>query len=146
MNRFTRRHAIRWATLISAPFGMAANAQTQWAPVPGIYSNMEYDQRVGDTVGLEIFIIPAGDAGHFALVQCSETALNKPVLVQARFKGSSVTLDAHTDSVSACPRRSFVGTITNTDLSGRFYGSDRLWRLTRKSSVWQRERTIGSQK
>ncbi|WP_418315595.1 hypothetical protein [Piscinibacter sakaiensis] len=127
------------ATLSTGPVGATATPPAKLSPVPGMFTDMKYQQEFGDFVGMEIFIVPSGDGGHFALVQCSDGKLTKPVLVQASFKGIAVTLEPHRDPLSSCPKAAFRGTISDAELRGQFEGSSHVRRLKRKSSVWQLE-------
>lgn len=106
-------------------------------PVPGLYSTLKSIPEAGDILGMEIFIVFGGDAGHFAFIQCAEGWPGRPVLVAARVDGQRVELAAHDDAASHCPRARFTGTVSRDGLQGAFDGQPAVLTLPRKSSFWQ---------
>jgi hypothetical protein len=105
--------------------------------VPGIYSTLKAIPEAGDILGMEVFIVSGGDAGHFAFIQCAEGWPGRPVLVAAKVDGQRVELAAHTAADSHCPQARFTGTVTRAGLQGAFDGQPAQLTLPRKKSFWQ---------
>jgi hypothetical protein len=112
--------------------------------VTGVYSNMRFATE--DVSGVEIFLLNSDD-GYFALLQCAEGVVSKPVLLPATvsgpllypdgFKGYELEIQAHSDSASHCPKAKFRGVIRAPGLKGHFDGTEYPGILSRRRSYWQ---------
>ena len=123
--------------VVCCVFGASATAQSTEPKLTGVFSDLRYSKHSGDVIGMEVFVVFAGEKGLFATIQCSEGWPSKPVLVPAIAKGSSIELAAHNDSASHCPKVPFRGVVSQSGLRGQFEGmADKVF-LKRKQSFWQ---------
>ncbi len=107
----------------------------QRVQVTGIFSDLRYSNESGDVIGLEIFIVYAGD--YYATIQVAEGFPEPPFVVKLQVKDSSIefTLPEKTGSLSGLGK--FTGKITATGLNGKFEHETEKRALKRKNSYWQ---------
>jgi len=103
--------------------------------VTGIFSDLRYSNESGDVIGLEIFIVYAGD--YYATVQVAEGIPESPFVVKLQVKDSNIefTLPEKAGSLSGVGK--FTGKITAASLIGKFEHETEKRVLKRKNSYWQ---------
>ena len=105
--------------------------------VTGIFSSMSFGTE--DVTGAEVFIVYS-ESGYYALVQCAEGAISRPIVTPARVSGNlvefTVPKPAHQTDYT-CPAGKFTGKILKDKLEGHFSGTDWPGVLMRRQSYWQ---------
>lgn len=116
---------------------MTNAAQGADPKITGMYSNMRLGTE--DVTGVEIFISLA-EKNYFAVVQCAEGAISRPVVVPIVVTGASVEFDLPKEdntSLYVCPSGKFMGKISENGMLGYFEGSQWPGFLKRGKSYWQ---------
>jgi hypothetical protein len=102
--------------------------------VTGTYSTLAF--AAGHAQGIEVFIVRGPGSRYYAMVQCADGELGRPVLLEASIRAEDIRLPVIVDAGARCPAGAFVGLIGSDGIRGAFAGAGTIM-LPRKASAWQ---------
>jgi hypothetical protein len=110
--------------------------------ITGIYTNMHLGTE--DVTGVEVSVTYA-EKSYFAVVQCAEGAISRPIVVPAIVRpatgeGYPIEFVIPPEQVRdryVCPAGKFVGVISKEGMKGHFEGTNWPNFLKKGNSYWQ---------
>lgn len=119
-----------------ASTGVCAGTRQREVQVTGVFSDLAYSARGGDTVGSEIILV-YGDSGYQVLLQCATGRMGEHQLLQAIVEYPEITFTVPDDTPTFCPKGKFHGVLSKRGLQGTVRGLGWPSFLPRKRSYWQ---------
>jgi hypothetical protein len=119
----------------------AYSAEEQKPRVPGIYSDLAFNNDAGDLLGTEMFIIPIGHSEYVAFFQCWGGESTQPVTVPVKVNGDAISFTVRSPSCGVgaykgrISKNAFDGTVTRRLTDGS--SKTEPVHLKRKQSYWQ---------
>jgi len=115
---------------------VAAEAPTSGTSLTGIYTSLKTGERSGDIVGVEMFVLRGG-SGLYGVLQGSEGAPGKPIVVSLRSSGSSVRFSIPAACDCGLVQGEYVAELSRTEAKLKGPGNFGERRLPRAASYWQ---------